>query len=198
MRSGRWRRSSARCRPAGSWPTPATFGELLDRWLEHVDDHLSPTTVREYRRLAAKLLHPELGSVPLRRLTTQRIDGYYRRLTHERGLSPASVRHVHAVLSGALGQAVRWGWLPVNPAATASLPRMRRREIQPPPISKTRSLLAAAEKHDPDFAALLTRASSRQAHGAVRRVGSGGATSTSRRAQRSSAGRSLRSLAVLS
>ena len=65
------------------------------------------------------------------------------------------MRHVHAVLSGALGQAVRWGWLPVNPAAAASPPRMRRREIQPPPISDTRALLAAAEEQDPDFAALL-------------------------------------------
>ena len=135
--------------------TPSTFGELLDRWLEHVGDHLSPTTVREYRRLANKLLHPDLGNVPLRRLTTQRIDGYYRRLTHERGLSPASVRHVHAVIRGALGQAVRWGWLPVNPATTASPPKMRRREIQPPPISDTHALLTAAEERDPDFAALI-------------------------------------------
>jgi integrase len=135
--------------------TPTTFGELLDRWLDHVGDHLSPTTVREYRRLANKLLHPDLGSVPLRRMSTQRIDGYYRRLAHERGLSPASVRHVHAVLRGALGQAVRWGWLPVNPAATASPPRMRRREIQPPLISETRALLAAAEGQDSDFASLL-------------------------------------------
>jgi integrase len=135
--------------------TPATFGELLDRWLDHIDEQLSPTTVREYRRLATKLLHPDLGSVPLRRLTTQRIDGYYRRLSQERELSPASVRHVHAVLRGALGQAVRWGWLPSNPAATASPPRMRRREIQPPPVSDTRALLVAAEDRDPDFAALL-------------------------------------------
>lgn len=56
--------------------TATTFGELLDRWLEHVGDQLSPTTVREYRRLSTKLLHPDLGNVPLRRLTTQRIDGY--------------------------------------------------------------------------------------------------------------------------
>ncbi|MET0326308.1 MAG: tyrosine-type recombinase/integrase [Ilumatobacteraceae bacterium] len=78
-----------------------------------------------------------------------------RRLTLERGLSPASVRHVHAVLRGALGHAVRWAWLSVNPSATASPPRMRRRQIQPPPISDTRALLAAAEEQDPDFAALV-------------------------------------------
>jgi integrase len=135
--------------------TATTFGELLDRWLEHVGDQLSPTTVREYRRLSTKLLRPDLGDVPLRRLTTHRIDGYYGRLGRERGLSPASIRHVHAVISGALGQALRWGWLPVNPAATASPPKLRRREIQPPAMADARALLEAAEQRDPDGAALL-------------------------------------------
>jgi integrase len=135
--------------------TATTFGELLDRWLEHVGDQLSPTTVREYRRLSTKLLHPDLGKVPLRRLTTQRIDNYYVRLARERGLSSASIRHVHAVIRGALGQALRWGWIPVNPAATASPPKLRRREIQPPAIADARTLLEAAEQQDPDGAALL-------------------------------------------
>jgi integrase len=135
--------------------TATTFGELLDRWLEHVGDQLSPTTVREYRRLSTELLHPDLGKVPLRRVTTQRIDSYYGRLGRERGLSPASVRHVHAVIRGALGQALRRGWIPVNPATTASPPKLWRREIQPPAIADARTLLEAAEQQDPDAAALL-------------------------------------------
>ena len=112
--------------------------------------------MREYRRLATKLLDPALGSVPLRRVTTQRIDAYYASLARERGLSPASIRHVHAVLRGALGQAVRWGWIPVNPAATrvaaeAAPPRdhSRRRSTTPARCS------SAADEQDPDFGALL-------------------------------------------
>ena len=31
-----------------------TLADLLDRWLEHVAEHLSPTTIREYRRLVAR------------------------------------------------------------------------------------------------------------------------------------------------
>jgi integrase len=135
--------------------TATTFGELLDRWLEHAGDQLSPTTVREYRRLSTKLLHPDLGTVPLRRLTTQRIDSYYGRLSKDGGLSPASIRHVHAVIRGALSQALRWGWIPVNPAATASPPKLRRRDIQPPAIADVRTLLEAAEQQDSDGAALL-------------------------------------------
>jgi integrase len=132
-----------------------TLNELLGQWLDHVDGHLAATTVREYRRLVSTLLGPTLGATPLRRLTTQRLDSYYRALARERGLSAASIRHVHAVLRGALGQAVRWGWIPTNPAATASPPKLQRREIVPPAVRDARVLLAAADEHDVEFGALL-------------------------------------------
>jgi integrase len=132
-----------------------TLGELLARWLDHVDEQLSPTTVREYRRLVTRMIEPDLGKLTLRRVTTQRLDAYYTSLTRERGLSPTSVRHVHAVLRGALGQAVRWGWIPANAAATASPPKIRRREINPPAINDTRALLQAADEYVPEYGALL-------------------------------------------
>jgi integrase len=131
------------------------MSELLDRWLDHVSEQLSPTTVREYRRLVRTKLDPDLGRLPLRRVTTQRMDAYYASLARERGLSPASIRHVHAVLRGSLGQAVRWGWISSNAAASASPPKLRRREITPPPMNATRTLLEAADKHDLDFGAVL-------------------------------------------
>ena len=73
------------------------------RWLDDVSEQLSPTTVRDYRRLVSTMLDPDLGKLPRRRRTTQRIDAYYSSLARERGLSPASIRHVHAVLRGATG-----------------------------------------------------------------------------------------------
>jgi integrase len=128
---------------------------LLERWLDHVEDELSPTTVREYRRLVTTRLQPDLGHLTLRRLTTQRLDTYYAGLRRESGLSPASIRHVHAVVRGALGQAVRWGWIPVNAAATASPPKTRRSEVSPPKIDDARSLLRAADEHSLEFGTLL-------------------------------------------
>jgi integrase len=141
---------------AGKVSSAATpLSELLARWLDHVAEQLSPTTLREYRRLVRTMLDPDLGRLPLRRVTAQRIDAYYASLARERGLSPASIRHVHAVLRGALGQAVRWGWIPTNPAANASPPKLRPREITPPPMHATHRLLEAADEHDPDFGAIL-------------------------------------------
>ena len=135
--------------------TSVTMGDLLTRWLDHVGEQLAATTVREYRRLVATRIGPDLGTLPLRRVTTQRLDAYYAVLTRQHGLSPATIRHVHAVLRGALGQAVKWGWLPSNPAVSASPPRLRKREITPPALTDTRALLDAADDYDADFGALL-------------------------------------------
>jgi integrase len=135
--------------------TATTLGEVLDRWLAHVGDRLSATTVREYRRLVATRIGPDLGKLSLRRVTAQRLDAYYVTLGREHGLSPATIRHIHAVLRGSLGQAVRWGWIPSNPAATASPPKLRKREITPPAMTDTRALLQAADTQDPEFGALL-------------------------------------------
>ena len=163
---------------AGKISSTATpLSELLDRWLDHVSEQLSPTTVREYRRLVRTMLDPDLGKLPLRRVTTQRIDAYYASLARERGLSPASIRHVHAVLRGALGQAVRWGWISSNLAVSASPPKLRRREITPPPMNATRTLLEAADEHDLDFGAVLA-SWWQPGRGAARCVGCGGPTST--------------------
>ena len=50
---------------------------------------------------------------------------------------------------------MQWGWTPNNPAAGASPPKIRRREMTPPPMDVTRQLLAAADDHTPEFGALL-------------------------------------------
>ena len=64
-----------------------TLGELLTRWLDHVDEQLSPTTVREYRRLVTRMIDPDLGKLTLRRVTTQRLDAYYTSWREARALS---------------------------------------------------------------------------------------------------------------
>jgi len=132
-----------------------TLSRLLVQWLDLVSAQFAATTVRAYQRLGATTLAPDLGHLALRRITTQRLDSYYAGLARDRGLSPATIRHHHAVLRGAVGQAVRWGWIPANPAAGASPPKIRRREITPPALDVTRKLLAAADDHTSEFGALL-------------------------------------------
>jgi hypothetical protein len=80
---------------------------------------------------------PTLGHLPLRRLDTATLDRFSSELRGRGGvggrpMAPATVRQVHAILRRALDQAARWGWIPANPAALASPPRLGSAEIRPP------------------------------------------------------------------
>jgi integrase len=117
--------------------TKATVGELLDAWLEHARGDFSPKTTREVSGYIERNLRPALGDVRLTKLTPSTIDAYYRSLLRNGGhsgqpLSPGTVRRIHGILRRALAQGVRWGWLGVNPAASATPPRVPPPEITPP------------------------------------------------------------------
>ena len=59
---------------AGKTSSSSTaLGELLARWLDHVEERLSPTTIREYRRLVTTMIVPDLGKLKLSCVTTQRL-----------------------------------------------------------------------------------------------------------------------------
>ena len=135
--------------------TAATVSELFTRWLEHAGDDLSPTTLREYQRLVEKRIEPALGSIALRRLSSTQIDAFYRALSLDEGLAPATVRQIHAMLRRALGQAVKWGWVRHNPAVDASPPRLRRHELAPPDATELQKLMELADVEWPDFAVAL-------------------------------------------
>ena len=95
-------------------------------------DHLDSldakrSTVTSYRRLAALHILPTLGDREIQRLTPADLRALYRQLGDR--LAPSSVRLVHAVISGALGQAVRDGVLVANPCARVQPPKRTREEI---------------------------------------------------------------------
>jgi integrase len=102
---------------------------LLSEWLPAVKGTLRPTTYASYTMLAREHIIPRLGSLQLQKLTAPAINALYAYLLEEGrvcgrgGLSPSSVRRVHAVLHRACHDAVRWGRLTVNPVDAADPPR---------------------------------------------------------------------------
>jgi integrase len=58
-------------------------------------------------------------------------------------------------LRRALSQGVKWGWLPTNPAALASPPKVVQQEARPPSPEEVAKLINAAWAADPDFGTLL-------------------------------------------
>ena len=102
---------------------------LTDEWLPTIKGTLRPTTYESYKGLCADHVIPRLGGVQLQKLCAVQINGLYAYLLKEGrirgkgGLSPSSVRRVHAALRRACRDAVRWGRLTVNPAALADPPK---------------------------------------------------------------------------
>jgi integrase len=135
--------------------TDTRVADLMARWLDLADDDLSPTTLREYRRLVAKRIGPAIGDTPLTKLTTGRLDDLYQALARDEGLSPASVRQIHSIIRRCLRQGVRWGWIEHNVAVNASPPRVHRSPIEPPTIPTIQTLLAEADARDPSFGVLV-------------------------------------------
>ena len=134
--------------------TTMTFAELLDTWWPAKRATLAESTVREYQRIIDSRLKPDLGAIHRDRLLPFHLDRYYHQLSCD-GLRPGSIRQVHAVLRGALGQAHRWGWLPTNPARATRPPQRIKPDIEPPTPPQARHLVAAAEAVSTQFGLLI-------------------------------------------
>jgi len=143
-----------------SAPTSTTIETLAEAWWDTVSPELSPTTRRGYRRLLDKRVLPALGSKRLTRLSTQELDRYYVDLAKGRApgggpLASRSIRHVHAVISGMLATAVRWGWIASSPAERARLPRLHTHYVRAPDPEDVVRLLEAAADYSLEFGTYL-------------------------------------------
>lgn len=142
-----------------------TLGELLDQWFEAASPGWAITTRGHTRSVIDCYLKPHLGHLPVAKLTTADIDDFYGHLLQAGGrdyrpLAPGTVARVHGVLHRALGQAMRWEWIWLNPAANASPPRVRPAEIRPPTPDQVAALLDALRHRDPPLFCFLRLAAS--------------------------------------
>jgi integrase len=133
-----------------------TVSDLMVRWLERCETKgLSPTTIREHRRIVAKNVFPVIGAMKLTKVRAADLDSLYAGMVN-RGVSAATVRRTHAVIGAALKQATKWDLLDSNPALKASPPAVHKPEIVPPSGAEVRAMIEAAAEVEPMFAALLT------------------------------------------
>ncbi len=135
----------------------STLGQLLDRWLEQIEPTHRPKTVHEYRRWIDARIRPALGEIRLNRLAADRLDHQYRAWLAE-GLSESSVHHLHAIVSAALNQGVKWGWLEASPAGRASPPPLRSKTPVPPTLEQMNRLFTEASRTDHTLATAIALA----------------------------------------
>ncbi len=98
-------------------------------WLPAIRSTIRPTTYASYAGHVEHHIIPALGQVPLQQLGSLQLNGLYARLLAEGrgpgkgGLSPATVRRVHATVHRALKDATRWNKIARSPADGADPPR---------------------------------------------------------------------------
>lgn len=162
--------------------TRATVAQLLDRWLDVLD--VEASTRQGYVRKLDKHVRPVLGKVPVGRLDAETLESFYavlrkcrdhcggrRYVVHRKAgdhsctdkcgphvckpLSPASIRQIHWILSGALNRAVRWRWIAINPADQADKPALPHPDPRPPTAAEAARIVTAAWSADPDWGAFV-------------------------------------------
>jgi integrase len=98
---------------------------LTDHWLPTIKATVRPGTLRNYAEHVRVYIAPRIGAVPLQAVSAATLNALYAELGESGrqlrpgGLSPATVRRVHATLHRALRDAARWKLLAWNPADTA-------------------------------------------------------------------------------
>jgi len=121
-----------------------TVRTYLESWLVTVEPSVRPQTFRRYEQYVRLHSIPVIGSVRLSRLTPEHLQRLYSNRISA-GLSPMSVRHLHAVLHNALGHAARWGKVARNVADLVSPLRAARLEMRTLSPEQARRLLDAAQ-----------------------------------------------------
>ena len=130
--------TSLPCRSAAS-------RSLLQSWLAEVAKRqVRPSTFTTYELMVRLHIVPVIGKKRLDRLSAPDVRRQVN-VKADEGLSPHSVRHMHAVLRSALEQAVRDDLLPRNVARLVQLPSSRSAPVQPYDADEARRLLAAAQ-----------------------------------------------------
>ncbi len=121
-----------------------TLWAFLQRWLDVcAKQRVRKRTFEAYQATARRYVedHP-IGRQPISTITPNDIQELYSEL-QARGVGPAGVRKLHAVIRQSLDQAVKWREFGSNPALSVDLPKLK----------KNREMKVIAPGEFPQFAA---------------------------------------------
>jgi integrase len=118
-----WARLQADANAGALLPaTKETVESYVGAWLKkRAADGISPRTLETWGTMARAYVIPQLGKIPLEKLTPRQVEEFYTflrsaaRVRGKGGLSGRSVHHVHRFLSQVMKSAVRLEMIPKNP-----------------------------------------------------------------------------------
>jgi len=120
-----------------------TVAEFLTNWMDSEKESVRESTHSRREEVIRLHINPHIGSTKLTKLNALHIQRLYAHKLDE-GLSPGTVRLIHANLSKALQKAVRWRLIGVNVARAATAPKNTTEEVKPLTREQVKCLLNAA------------------------------------------------------
>jgi len=136
----------------------ATLGLALERYLEVADLGVSTRATNETyirRVIGPHQCDGRCGPLRDHRTTRRHVCDQRCRPHRCKGLAPSSIVRVHAIISAAMNLAVRYEWIERNPAERVTLPRVRKREPNPPSPEDAARLLNHVWERDEEFGLYL-------------------------------------------
>ena len=136
-----------------------TVGQWVDVWFEnYAKIKVRPSSHQTYRGYIENHIKPNIGSIPLNKLTSLELQKFYKKLLgngrverieskkQPKGLSAKTVRNINQIISSALNLAIEQKLLLTNPADACALPKLEHREMKTLPVEQLTSFLREAKE----------------------------------------------------
>ena len=135
-----------------------TVGTWMDTWFENVAKvKVRPSSHQTYKGYIGNHIKPNIGNIPLEKLTTMDLQKFYRKLLTQgrverieskeqpKGLSAKTVRNINQVISSAMDFAVAQKIISENPCKAVTLPKLEHKEMQTIPAEQLQTFLQEAK-----------------------------------------------------
>ena len=135
-----------------------TVGIWMDEWFENVAKiKVRASSHQTYRGYIDNHIKPNIGNIPIEKLTTMDLQKFYRKLLTKgrverieskdqpKGLSAKTVRNINQVISSAMDLAIAQKIIPSNPTNACELPKVEHQEMQTIPVEQLQAFLQEAK-----------------------------------------------------
>ncbi len=136
-----------------------TVGQWLDEWFDaYAKVKVRASSHQTYKGYIENHIKPNIGDIPIEKLTSLRLQKFYRKLLTEgrvpriesenqpKGLSAKTVRNIHQVISSAMSMAVKHKLILSNSAEGCELPKVEHREMRTIPAEQLGAFLREAKE----------------------------------------------------
>lgn len=132
--------------------------QWMEEWFENVCKiKVRPSSHQTYRGYIDNHITPNIGKIPLEKLSTMDLQKLYRKLMDKgrverieaehqpKGLSAKTARNINQVISSAMDFAVAQKIITENPCKNVSLPKLEHKEMQTIPAEQLQAFLQEAK-----------------------------------------------------